>query len=227
MLHIIFAVVAIILFFLLSFVMYVGFGYWGTLLVSFKDSESGFLNGIPSGQAGLLGVIRFFVQLLYAAVAGSAVAFIIFNIQVWQVLPDPGVRTGIVERAGQVQVPQGWKLKEAYVTDPTSSSEGTAWPTDTTLLFKKHYSIPKDVKVRGMQMWMGDSSYWKSFGALAHIDCTNNSCSADVRLNDSTVPADSLKNKFTYRVSADFRADTFSTSSDRVELEIIAAYRQN
>jgi len=224
--HVVFAVVAVTLFFLLGFVMNVGFGYWGTLWVAFKDSESGYLNGLSSGQAGLLGAIRLFVQLLYVAVAGSAVAFIIFNVQVWQVLPDPGVRTGIVERTDRIGAPQEWKLEEAYVTDPTSMTEATSWPADTTLLVKKHYSVPPGVGVRGMELWLRDTSYWKSFGTLVDIDCDGNSCSADVRREPHGAGAGRLQSKFTYRASANFRTNEYSASSDRVELKIVATYQQ-
>ena len=225
--HIVFVIVAIILFIILSLVMYVGFGYWGALVTAFRDSESGFLNGIPEGQAYLLGWIRFFVQLLFVAIAGIGVAFILFNVLAWQVLPNPGERTGIVERAAQVQVPQEWKLKAAYATDPTSSSsENIAWPADTTLLFKKRYNVPKDMGVQGMQAWIHDASYWKSFGILEDIECEEASCSADVHLSDNGAPAGSLQNKFIYQVSADFSVNEYSTSSDEIQLEITAFYQR-
>jgi len=130
--NIVFTAVSIILFVLFSLVMYAGFGYWGTLVTRFQDHESGYLSGLSPGQTSLLGWIRFIAQLVFVAIAISAVCFIGFNVLIWQVLPDAGKRTGIVQRASQVHVPKEWKLTESYVTDPTANGERLAWPTDTT-----------------------------------------------------------------------------------------------
>ena len=95
-------------------------------------------------------------------------------------------------------------------------------------MFKKEYRVSENADVSVMQKWVMDPTYWSSFGSLTDIDCDDNHCDAKVKLKkDHNIPADSLKNKFTYQISTEFNPDDLNPSLNSVGLKIVAFYHKS